>query len=284
MTGSGKYFNKVVWLTGASSGIGEQLAYKLYACGAKLILSARNVQKLTEVAGKCNFKNAPFILPVDLSDQSSLSGKCREAVERYGHIDFLFNIAGVAHRDYALNTEMKTDRKIMQVNYFGTIEISKFVLKEMLKKGYGHIVVTSSLSGKYGVPLLSAYSASKHALHGFFESLRAEVFKQNIKITIIIPGFIKTPITRNALKGDGRPFGEMLKVQEKGYSASECAEKILEAVGNEKEEIFIGGPERFTLILNRIFPGYFTKFIRSHPLKKLRRFKNYFLLKRKDDI
>jgi short-subunit dehydrogenase len=147
----------------------------------------------------------------------------------------------------------------------------------MIKQGGGQIVVTSSLSGKYGVPLLSAYSASKHALHGFFESLRAEIHKENIKITIVIPGFVKTSISENALTGDGSQFGKMLEVNEKGISAELCAGKILDAVAKGKEEVFVGGTESFTLLMSRLFPVTFSRFIRNHPMKKLRRVKGYFM-------
>ena len=143
----------------------------------------------------------------------------------------------------------------------------------MTERGSGHIVVTSSLSGKYGVPLLSAYSASKHALHGFFESVRAEMRNKNIKITIVIPGFIKTPITQNALTGDGSAYGKMLEIQEKGMPADVCAKKILSAVANAKEEVFVGRSERFSLLFSRFFPRTFSKFIKNHPLKKLRKMK-----------
>lgn len=276
------FYNKVVWLTGASSGIGEQLAYKLNSFGAKLIISSRDVNKLEAVALKCNMDNPPMILPLDLFNQKSLHEKCRKAFEIFGSIDFLFNIAGVAHRDFALNTDSETDRKIMQVNYFGTIELSKFVITKMLKQGNGHVVVISSMSGKYGVPLLSAYSASKHALHGFFDSLRSEISEKNVKITIIIPGFIKTSITENALKGDGTLYGKMLKVQDKGMPSEDCAGKILTAVSKGKKEVFIGGNERFTIFLNRLFPGYTSKFIGNHPLKRLRKLKQLFIFWKKE--
>ena len=265
--------DKVVWITGASSGIGEQLTYQLCSAGAKLILSSRNASELKRVAAKCDSDDSVRILTLDLNENEKLKDKCRDAIDFFGHIDFLFNIAGVAHRDLAFNTDMSVDRKLMQINYFGTIELSKIILLHMIERGGGHIVVTSSLSGKYGVPLLSAYSASKHALHGFFESVRAEMQNKNIRITIVIPGFIKTPITQNALTGDGSAYGKMLEIQEKGMPADVCAEKILIAVAKGKEEVFVGRSERFSLLFSRFFPRTFSKFIKNHPLKKLRKMK-----------
>ena len=271
-----KYENKVVWITGASSGIGEQAAYQLNALGARLILSSRNEEQLLISAKKCKTNSPVSILPIDLNEQQSLSQKSREALEVFGHIDFLFNIAGVAHRDLALNTDISIDKKIMQINYFGTIELTKLIIPSMIEHGGGHILVTSSLSGKYGIPMLSPYAASKHALHGFFSSLRGEVLKKNIKITIVIPGLINTGIIENALTGDGSVYGKNLKIQGKGISADDCAKKIIEAVAKEKEEVFIGGKEGVSLLMNRLFPGSFSGIIRNHPVKKLRDLKKFF--------
>lgn len=278
-----KYENKVVWITGASSGIGEQLVYQLSALGAKLIISSRNEVRLNEIARKCNNGLQKRIIPLDLNESKSIPEKCNEAISANGHIDYLFNVAGVGHRDFALNTSLEVDRKIMQVNYFGTVELSKIVLAEMMKRREGHIVVTSSLSGKFGVPMLSAYSASKHALHGFFDSLRAEIKNDDIKITIIIPGFVKTEINQNAITGDGTLYGKSLKVQEEGYPADKCASKIVEAVALEKEEVFIGGNEKLSLLLNRLSPHLFSEIISNHPVKKLRKIKSVFMFWKNDN-
>ena len=271
-----KYENKVVWITGASSGIGEQAVYLLNALGSRLILSSRNEEQLLITAKRCNTNTPVRILPFDLNEHQTLRQKCREALEFFGRIDFFFNIAGIAHRDLALNTDISIDKKIMQINYFGTIELTKLIIPSMIEHGGGHILVTSSLSGKYGIPMLSAYAASKHALHGFFSSLRGEVLKKNIKITIVIPGLINTGIIENALTGDGSVYGKNLKIQDKGYPADVCAKKIIEAVGNEKEEVFIGGAEGVSLFMNRLFPELFSGIISNHPVKKLRKLKKFF--------
>lgn len=271
-----KYQNKVAWVTGASSGIGEQLVYQLSALGAKLILSSRNEIRLQEVAENCKQRNPIKVLKMDLNNQESLAGKCSQALDFFGRIDYLFNIAGVAHRDFALDTDMHVDRKIMQINYFSAIEIIKKISSEMITQGSGHIIVTSSLSGKFGVPKLTAYAASKHALHGFIDSFRAEIYKKGIKITVVIPGFINTPIIKNSLTGDGTPYGKNINIQEKGISPYDCAKKILAAVAKEKEEVIVGGKEIFTLVLKRLFPHSFDKLIRNHPVKKLNSLRSYF--------
>lgn len=276
MISKSKYENKVVWITGASSGIGEQTAYQLNAIGARLIISSRNEEHLLITAKKCKTNSPVSLLPIDLNEHQSLRQKSREALEVFGHIDFLFNIAGVAHRDLALNTDISIDKKIMQINYFGTIELTKLIIPSMIENGGGHILVTSSLSGKYGIPMLSAYAASKHALQGFFSSLRGEVLNNNIKITIVIPGLINTGIIENALTGDGSAYGKNLKIQDKGYPADVCAKRIIEAVAKEKEEVFIGGKEGVSLLMNRLFPGSFSGIIRNHPVKKMRDIKKFF--------
>lgn len=281
MNNRNKYQDKVAWVTGASSGIGEQTAYQLSAMGAKLILSARNEIQLMRVAENCRPGTMIKILRMDLNDQESLPAKCNEAWESFGHIDYLFNIAGIAHRDLALKTEMSVDRKIMQINYFGTVEISKLIIARMVDKGGGHVTATSSLSGKYGIPLLSAYSASKHALHGFFESIRGEILKDNIRITIVIPGLIKTDIIRNAMTGEGKLYGKTLEIQEKGLPATECADRLLKAVAKGKEEVFIGGSDGISLLLNRFFPGLLSGIMRNHPVKKLRKLKSSLLFSKK---
>jgi short-subunit dehydrogenase len=277
------YKNKVAWVTGASSGIGEHTAYLLSAMGAKLILSARNEIQLMRVAENCKPGTLIKILKMDLNDQESLPAKCNEAWDSFGHIDYLFNIAGIGQRDFALKTDMSVDRKIMQTNYFGTVEISKLVIARMIQQGGGHVIVTSSLSGKYGIPLLSAYSASKHALHGFFESIRGEIFKDNIRITIVIPGLIRTEIIRNALTGEGNLYGKNLDIQEKGLPAAECADRLLKAVAKGKEEVFIGGSEGTSLLLNRLFPGLFSGIMRNHPVKKLRNLKSSLFFRKKQN-
>ena len=240
--------NKVIWITGASSGIGEALTYSLHEEGANLILSARNQNKLAEVKNNCTRTDCKVhILPIDLSQLESLREKVETALNFYGKIDIMIHNAGIALRDLAVNTDLEIDRLLMRVNYLGPITISKLLLPAMIKNESGKFVVISSLSGKYGVPKLSAYAASKHALHGFFDSLRSEVHKYNIGVNVIIPGIINTNITINALKGDGTKYGKMEKLQAQGMNVHECANKILRAIIKGKEEVLIGGPEIMTV-------------------------------------
>jgi dehydrogenase/reductase SDR family member 7B len=272
--------NKVIWITGASSGIGEALTYAFHEQSANLIISARNIRRLEKVKNNCTKTNSDVhVLPLDLSDLESINIKVEIALKYYGKIDYMIHNAGIALRDLAINTDLRVDQTIMAINYFGPIAITKLILPTMIRNKTGNFVVISSLSGKYGIPNLSAYAASKHALHGFFDSLRSEVHKDNIKITIIIPGIIKTDITLNALKGDGTKYGKMEKVQERGIIPEACAHKILDAISRGKEEALIGGPEIFTAYIRRYFPAIFSRMIRNHPIKRLNKIVNMFNLK-----
>jgi len=233
--------NKVVWLTGASSGIGEALAYALSTRKCKLILSARNQAELERVKRCCDTSPENIlVLPIDLTKAGELQGIAARAMNHWGKIDYFIHNAGIAVRDLAVNTNAETDREVMETNYFGPVALTKYILPHMLEKRSGHLVVVSSLSGKYGVPKLSSYAASKHALHGFFESLRTETVSMNLKISMIIPGFISTPIANHAKDGQGNSYGRKIEVNERGMSAEVCAEKIVLAIAKEKNEVLIG--------------------------------------------
>jgi short-subunit dehydrogenase len=260
--------NKVIWLTGASSGIGEALAYELAARGAKLILSARRKDELERVKGNCVAAAQPDIriLPLDLSLSETLKLSTEAAIQVFGHVDILINNGGISQRSFAKDTRIEVDRRIMEVNYFGAVALTKNILPHFLKRGSGHFVTVSSLTGIFGTPYRSGYAASKHALHGFFDSLRAELWKDvkdAITVTMVCPGFIHTPITLSAVTGDGTPLGKMDEAQFKGKPAKWCAEKIVGAIESRKEEIYIGGIETLGIRFKRLFPKWFSKYIRN---------------------
>ncbi len=269
------FTGKVIWITGASSGIGRSLALAFHRAGAKLILSARRTAALEELSRDCGGGPDVRVLPLDLADLESLPDRVRTALGFFGHVDFMVHNAGVALRDTALHTDLDVDQRIMATNYFGPVAITKALLPLMLDRGHGQFVVVGSLSGKYGGPLLSSYAASKHALHGFFESLRAEVHARNIRITFVIPGFIRTPIATHALTGDGATFGRSLDVHERGMDPDVCAERILRAVEKGRREALVGGLEIHSVLLHRLFPGTFEALLRNHPIKRLNRVKRF---------
>lgn len=266
--------DQAVWITGASSGIGEQLASKFAREGANLILSARNTENLQKV--KDRLSSGPgkvFLLPMDLEKLDEIPEKAEVAFARFGKVDILVHNAAVALRDYALDTLMKTDQKLMAINYFGPVCLTKQVLPHMLERESGQIVVISSLTGKFGVPRTSSYAASKHALHGFFESLRSEIAGRGVKITMVVPGIIQTRITAHALTGSGTFHDRVEETFRKAYSPEKAAEKILKAIRRRKEEVYVGGLEWITLAINRISPWLLRRFIRNHPIRFVRNLK-----------
>jgi short-subunit dehydrogenase len=254
--------NKVVWITGASSGIGEELAYAFASEGAFLVLSARNGQKLKQVREKCLQKTEKcWVQAMDLSIVENLEAHVNEVLKQTGKIDLLINNAGRSQRSLAKETPLENDRSIMELNFFSVVALTKLVLPQMLKNKSGHIVVVSSISGKFGFPWRTAYSASKHAVQGYFESLRAELVKDNIQVTIVSPGRIKTNISRNALIETGGSYNKMDEGQEKGMLTSECAIKIVRAIKRNKKEVLVGKKELLMVYIRRFFPALYHKLV-----------------------
>lgn len=258
--------DKTIWITGASSGIGEALAYQLSEMGAILILSARRKDELERVRSGCK-NDMISIVPMDLGDESSVRSAADHVLKTYPQIDFLFNNGGISQRGETINTPLEVDRRIFEVNFFGNILLSKLVGQNMVKRGSGHIIVTSSLVGKWGFYLRSAYSASKHALHGYYESMRMEVEKSNVFITLVLPGFTKTEISKHALTSEGKASNELDNNQDKGLTADFVAQKILEGVVKRKFEISVGRTEAMGLIVKRYFPGLFNRLVRKWSAK-----------------
>jgi len=254
---------KVVWITGASSGIGEALAYEFNKKGTHLILSARRTEELERVKNGCiNSDETVKILPLDLADADSIPQKAQEALELFGSVDMLINNGGISQRAIAADATMETIRQVMEVNFFGTVALTKAVLPGMIEQKSGHIVVISSVMGKFGTQFRSAYAASKHALHGWFDSLRQEVYQHNVDVTIVCPGYVKTNVTVNALTADGQKFNKMGEGQKKAMSPEEFARKLLPKLAKQKEEVYIGGTEVLAVYLKRWFPGLLNRLLR----------------------
>jgi dehydrogenase/reductase SDR family protein 7B len=259
------FHNKVIWVTGASSGIGEAVAKALALKGAILILSSRKEPELERVKNELQGENVgkTRILPLDLAVTNSLAEKAQEALSYFGRVDVLVASGGISQRSIAVETSTEVDQRLMDVNFFGTVILAKAILPTMIENGFGYIVPISSLVGKFGSPYRSAYAASKHALHGFFDSLRAENYQKNIYVTIVTPGFIKTNVSVNALTEDGKALNEMDDAQAKGMPAEVCAKKIVKGMERTKNELLIGGKERFGVYIKRFFPNLFAKIIRT---------------------
>lgn len=256
------YTNKVVWITGASSGIGEALAYLFAKENAKIIISARNTTELNRVKEAClSYCTDIMVLPLDLTESKNFSKLVDSVIAKYGKINLLINNGGISQRSLISETPIEIDRKIFEVNFFGTIALTKAVLPYMLKVSSGHIAVVSSIVGKFGFPQRSAYSASKHALHGFFETLSAENKNNGIKTTIIIPGRILTKISVNAITSSGKAHNEMDHGQSGAMTADQAAGKILKGLKKEKKEILIGGKDILMVYIKRFFPFIYYRIV-----------------------
>ncbi|PLX21659.1 MAG: short chain dehydrogenase [Marinilabiliales bacterium] len=256
--------NKVVWITGASSGIGEALTYEFARQKAKLIISSNQQEELEKVKLNCKEMGVEcYIQFLDMLDIEKMQIITDQLVNKFDRIDVLVNNAGISQRSLVQETPLSVDRKIMEIDYFGTIALTKTVLPYMIKNGGGYIAATSSISGKFGFPLRSAYSAAKHALHGFFETLRAEVYNYNIKVLIAFPGRIKTNISLNALTKDGRAHGKMDDGQNSGISAEKCARQYVNAIRKDKKEVLIGSTELLMVYIHKFFPRLFYKLARK---------------------
>jgi dehydrogenase/reductase SDR family member 7B len=254
---------KTVWITGASSGIGEAVAKEFFRHGDTVILSARNVKLLEEKKAMFDAVDPKrsVILPFDITSREDIERAVEKARKILTQVDILVNNAGVSQRSYAIDTDLAVDRDLFEVNFFGPVTLTKAILPWMIEKGGGHIAVISSMAGKYGFRMRTSYSASKHALHGFFESLRAELSSKNINVTLICPGRINTEISVHSLTGDGNLYGKMDQGQLNGVPVDKCARKIYSSVIKNRKEIFIGKGEILLLLIKRAFPWLFYKLV-----------------------
>ncbi len=254
------FTNKRVWITGASSGIGRELAIEISKAGGKCILSARSEEKLHETNELTPHKESNIILPLDVTDENAVESAYAE-LSKTGPIDILINNAGVSQRSTAEDTIMQVYRSLMEVNYFGVVKLTKTVLPDMLKRKEGSIVTISSIAGKVGPPYRSGYAASKHALHGFFDSLRAEVSHRGIHVLMVCPGYINTPIAINALDGEGGKYNKRDDENANGLDPNDLAKKILKSIASKKNEVYFGKFEVNAIRLKRFWPGLLTKLL-----------------------
>lgn len=235
--------DKVVWITGASSGIGEALARVYSEAGAKVILSGRRLVALQEVAS--SLPNDAKVIPFEVTDYEALPAKVEEAWVWQGKVDILINNAGISQRGLAIHTEPKVYEKIIDVDLLAPIWLTQLQLPKMIEAGGAHIVAISSVAGRIGAPLRTAYSAAKHGLIGYMDALRTEVSaRHNIQVTNILPGSVATEVSRNALTSDGTVRGKSDANIDGGDDPMDCAMKIMQAVSdNLPEYIYAKGAE-----------------------------------------
>ncbi|KAL6052340.1 hypothetical protein STEG23_014453 [Scotinomys teguina] len=238
--------NAVVVVTGATSGLGRECARVFHAMGAKLVLCGRNVEALEELtrdlAGSCTSQgqtHKPYMVTFDLADPGTIAAGAAEILQCFGYVDILINNAGVSYRGAISDTVVDVDRRVMEVNYFGPVALTKALLPSMVKRKRGHIVAISSVQGKISIPFRSAYAASKHATQAFFDCLRAEMEQDNIEVTVISPGYIYTNLSVNAVTADGSRYGALDKNTAQGRSPAAVAQDVLAAVRKKKKDVIL---------------------------------------------
>jgi short-subunit dehydrogenase len=253
------FSKQVIWITGASSGIGAALAAAFAAEGARLVLSARREDALERARQRCLASGLAeadvLLLPLDVTDHAAMPAALRQVMDRFGRVDMLVNNAGISQRSLCVDTGMAVYRQLFEVDVLGQIALTKAVLPAMLQQGSGHVLITSSVAGKIGVPYRTGYCAAKHAVMGFFDALRAEVCHHGLQVTTITPGYIRTDISVNALAGDGSRHGVVDEDIAGGMDVDRCAAVILDGLRKGMPEIAVGeGMEMKALWLKRLFP------------------------------
>ncbi len=245
---------KTIWITGAGSGIGKALALQYNKDGNTIILSGRKKEGLEEIAKEID--NA-FVLPLDVTDETQIEAAVETVTKQLDRLDILINNAGVSQRSFVEEISNDVGRKLMEVNFFGSIHLTKAALPLLIKTPNSSVVAMSSAAGKFGFPMRSYYSASKHALHGFYEALGLELKDKDTSVTVVCPGRIKTNISLNALAGDGTAHNKMDDGQLNGIPADKCARQIERAVNRKKAEVYIGGKEVLMIYFKRYCPPLF---------------------------
>lgn len=256
------YHDKVVWVTGASSGIGEALAIEFARQGAKVVLSARREAELERVRLICAQPDSHFVLPMDMTDTDHMSRYVESVLAKLGQIDVLINNAGISQRSLIKDTALAVDRQIMELDFFGPVALTKAVLPHMLARGQGQLVAVSSVVGLVATPLRSSYAAAKHAILGFYDALRAETHAAGLSVSVLIPGFVKTNVSLSALVGDGSTHGVVDAQQETAMPAAEFARRAVIALAKGEEQIVIAGKEKVVIWLGRLSPSLLAKVIR----------------------
>jgi short-subunit dehydrogenase len=257
-----RFSQKVVWITGASSGIGEATAQAFAREGAHLVLSSRRPEELARVRRSCPRPDDHIVVPIDLAHSATFPAVVAGVLVRCGQVDVLVNNGGVSQRALATEATLDVERALMEVDYFGPVALTKALLPAMLARRSGHIVVLSSVMGYVGTPGRSTYAAAKHALHGYFDSLRAEVWRAGIKVTLVCPGYVRTAVSDNALGPQGEKHGRSDGTTMNGISPERCAAALVRGVARGRSEVYVGGREVAGIYLQRFVPWLFARLVR----------------------
>lgn len=257
-----------IWITGASSGIGEAFAREAEAAGAKrLILSARRADTLEQVRQRLSRPDDHRVVPLDLADTDALGPLAEQVWMEHGPVDIIIHSGGITQRSLAKDTSLDVYRRIMDIDFFGSVALTQALLPHMIERDHGHIVLISSLVGKFGTPWRSAYAAAKHALHGYADAVRAELADTGVRITVFCPGFIRTNISTNALSADGSTHGKQDPAIAAGKDPADCARAIRKAIERNQGEAYFAGKEMFGVYLKRFTPRLFEKIIPRLPVR-----------------
>lgn len=256
--------HKVIWITGASSGLGRELAIELSKYSVKLILSARQEDKLIETQKLCHCPEDHVLLaPLDLShiDGVYIKSLEKKILKAFGSLDLLIHNASISQRSLALKTQEEVERTIMETIYFGPLKMTKVLSDKLLENPNAQLAIISSLAGKFGVPLRSSYSAAKHALHGYFEALSIEMADQ-LPVQFFVLGGVRTDSAKHALTAEGRVNNLKDRWHDRNMPADVCAKKIIRKLPKRRGEYLIAGIERFGYYLYRLFPSIHKKILR----------------------
>lgn len=263
---------KVIWITGASAGIGAALAEHMAAQGAQVVLSARRVDALESIQARCQSVSPRqinhLVVPLDVTDSLACDAAYWEILRQTGKVDWLINNAGVSQRSLVLDTSLDVDRRLMELDYFAAINLTRKVLPDMVKRKSGRVVFISSVAALVGTQYRAGYAAAKAALHLWANSLRAEVGDQGVKVNVIFPGFVSTDVSVNALTGDGSALGSMDDAQAHAMTPAQFAAQAVKGLIANKEYLVIGGrKERLAALVSRISPPLLYKMIRRSKVR-----------------
>jgi short-subunit dehydrogenase len=260
--------DKVVVVTGASSGIGLALVHEYAGRGAKVVAAARSVNKLQQIA-RGIIANGGDILVVetDVTREEDCKNLIEKSIGKYGKIDILINNAGISMRALFEDLDLEVIKKLMDVNFWGTVYCSKYALKHLLQTK-GSLVGVSSIAGYKGLPGRTGYSASKFAMHGLLEVIRIENMKKGLHVLIACPGFTATNIRNTALSASGAQQGESPRDEDKMMSAEKVAFKIASAIEKRKHRLVLTGQGKLTVLLNKFFPQFIDKMVFNHMAKE----------------
>ena len=268
MTTQQSFAHKVVWITGASSGLGAALAKAFAAQDAQVVLTARRVEVLEQVRQTLKSPERHLVVAADVTNEADVRHAYATVLEQKGRIDYLINNAGLSQRALITDTSMQTERAIMEVDYFSQVFFTKTVLPTFLSQKTGRIVFISSVAGLLGTQYRATYSAAKAAIHLWANSLRAEVAEHGVQVSVVFPGFVKTNVSFNALNGEGKPQGHQDSAIENGLDADEFAHTVLQALAEGQEYVVVGGlKEKLGVLVSRLSPKLLYKMIRKTKVK-----------------